>query len=131
MNADAPTGECGDHGPRQRLVDQSSLRVHDGDRRSGKRTSGLRSILLLALDALMVCGANGAPYRTRRGAGVSPAMPVFLPAFLEEHRHGRRRGNLKGRSTKAQFLRRITLDHEPQSKFETRYPGCYSFAVGS
>jgi hypothetical protein len=26
-------------------------------------------------------------------------MPVFLPAFPEERRHGRRRGNLKGRST--------------------------------
>jgi hypothetical protein len=39
-------------------------------------------------------------------------MPVFLPAFPEERRHGRRRGNLKGRSTdraRAHFLRRITL----------------------
>src|ERR1017187_1778008 len=34
-----------------------------------------------------------------RGAGVSPAMPVFVPAFFEERRQGRRRGNLKGRST--------------------------------
>jgi len=40
---------------------------------------------------LVVCGA--------RGAGVSPAMPVFLPAFPAERRHERRRGNLKGRST--------------------------------
>ena len=39
-------------------------------------------------------------------------MPVFLPAFPEERRHGRRRGNLKGRSTdraRAHFLRRTTL----------------------
>jgi hypothetical protein len=28
-----------------------------------------------------------------------PAMRVFLPAFPKKRRHGRRRGNLKGRST--------------------------------
>jgi hypothetical protein len=56
--------------------------------------------------AVVVCGANDAPYPTRRGAGVSPAMPVFLPAFPEQRRHGRRRGNLKGRST--EWIRRIS-----------------------
>jgi len=40
---------------------------------------------------LVVRGANDAPYPTRRGAGVSPAMPVCLPAS-EERRHGRRSG---------------------------------------
>ena len=39
-------------------------------------------------------------------------MPVFLTAFPEERRHGRRRDSLKSRSTdraKAHFLRRTTL----------------------
>src|SRR5450756_1866593 len=31
--------------------------------------------------------------------GTPPAMPVFVSAFFEERRQGRRRGNLKGRST--------------------------------
>jgi hypothetical protein len=38
-------------------------------------------------------------------------MPVFLPASAEERRHGRRRGNLKGRATdraQAHFLLRTT-----------------------
>src|SRR5450759_4251706 len=34
-----------------------------------------------------------------RGAGGPPARPVVLPAFFEERRQGRRRCNLKGRST--------------------------------
>jgi len=29
---------------------------------------------------LVVCGANSAP--GHRGAGVAPAMPVFVPAFF-------------------------------------------------
>jgi hypothetical protein len=41
----------------------------------------------------------------QRGAGVSPGMPVLLPACQEERRHGRRRGNLKGRSTDRARLR--------------------------
>jgi hypothetical protein len=47
----------------------------------------------------VVRGANDARCPMRRGAGVSPAMPVLLPAFPQERRHGRRRGNLEGRST--------------------------------
>src|ERR1035438_10926228 len=39
--------------------------------------------------------------RQHRGAGVTPAMPVSVPAFFEERRQVRRRGNLKGRSTDA------------------------------
>jgi hypothetical protein len=46
-----------------------------------------------------LASAGGAPYPEHRGAGVAPAMPVFVPAFFEERRPGRRRGNLKGRST--------------------------------
>jgi hypothetical protein len=59
-------------------------------RKSGRRT---------APHTLVVCGANDAHYRACGRAGVAPAMPVFIPAFLEERRQGRRRGSLKGRST--------------------------------
>jgi len=50
-----------------------------GAKRSKSSPPGAR--LLRPVDGLGVRGANAAPYPTRRGAGVSPAMPVFLPAF--------------------------------------------------
>src|ERR1019366_9160067 len=36
---------------------------------------------------------------TRCRAGAPPAMPVFLPAFIEERRQGRRRCSLEGYAT--------------------------------
>jgi hypothetical protein len=68
-------------------------RLYLPERRNSASSFALNVVILA------VCGANDASYPTRRGAGVSPAMPVFLPAFPEERRHGRRRRNLKGRST--------------------------------
>jgi len=44
---------------------------------------------------LVVRGANDARCPMRRGAGVSPAMPVIPAALPVERRHGRRRGKPK------------------------------------
>src|ERR1035437_2239093 len=37
--------------------------------------------------------------RMHRSVGAPPAMPVFVPAFFEERRQGRRRGSLEGYAT--------------------------------
>jgi hypothetical protein len=39
--------------------------------------------IIAIMTILVVCGANRAPDPEHRGAGVAPAMPVFVPAFPE------------------------------------------------